>query len=218
MQMKTRKQRRFDETEAGLPSLSPNTAFNHLGPLTAKLRVPSKLSDLLSYLGPYNPRPQQITDSDAVWLFDNVAFRGPRGNWEAEFVTAVLAQHPSCDVAEVVSQVAEKIGLSKNASETATIEQRLLPFLMDIRPGRLVNAAFGSGTNLKLGPGGRNGLSSDVKELPRGNAGDLVTTKAKVPSGANGLLEMKTMYTEPEGWAVISGERWFYVPPAASRP
>ncbi|KAH8909269.1 hypothetical protein BR93DRAFT_944504 [Coniochaeta sp. PMI_546] len=164
----------------------------------------SRLGDVLSYLGPYNPRPQPITGSDAVWLFDNVAHRGPRGKWEAEFVAAVLAQDPSCKVADVVSQVAEMAGLSKDAQETATIARRITPFLMDIQPGRLVNASFGSGTKLKLGPGGRNGISSDIRQLPSGNAGDVVTTTAEVPSGANGLLEMKTLYTEPDGWAVIS--------------
>lgn len=206
MQMKTRKERRFAETEASLPTVTANTAFKLPGLVTAKLPIPSKLSDILSYLGPYNPMPQQITGSDAVWLFDNIAFRGARGNWEAEFVAAVLAQDPSCKVADVVSQIAQMVGLAKDAEETAIIERRITPFLMDIQPGRLVNASFGSGTKLKLGPGGRNGISSDVKQLPAGKAGEVVTTTAQVPDGANGLLEMKTMYVEPDGWAVISGE------------
>lgn len=209
MQMKTRKERRFAETEAGLPGISQSTAFKLPGGGPTKLPIPSRLGDVLSYLGPYNPRPQPITGSDAVWLFDNVAHRGPRGKWEAEFVAAVLAQDPSCKVADVVSQVAEMAGLSKDAQETATIARRITPFLMDIQPGRLVNASFGSGTKLKLGPGGRNGISSDIRQLPSGNAGDVVTTTAEVPSGANGLLEMKTLYTEPDGWAVISGKPSF---------
>lgn len=199
MQIKTRKERRFDETEAGLPKIS---TIPNLKTLLGRFTKPS---DLLSYLGPYNPRPQPITARDAVWLFDNIAFRGPRGNWEAEFVAAVLSQQPTSLVAEAVSQVAERIGLSKDAKETDTIEQRLIPFLMDIQPGKLVNATFGSQPALKLGPGGRNGISSDLRELPAGNAGDVVTTAARVPSGTSGVLKMKTEYTEQEGWAVISG-------------
>lgn len=202
MQIKTRKERRFDETEAGLTKVSPNQALRLLGPLANKF---AKLSDLLSYLGRYNPKPQPITDKDTVWLFDNIAFRSPSGHWEAEFVAAVLSQHPTCLVAEAVSQVAERIGLSKDSKETDTIEQRLMPFLMDIQPGRLVKATFGSQPALKLGPGGRNGISSDIREIPAGNSGDIVSTVAQVPAGTTGLLEMKTEYTEPEGWAVISG-------------
>lgn len=204
LQMKTRKERRFAETEAGLPSISSSTTFKLPGVGPAKLPIPSKLSDVLSYLGPYNPRPQPVTDSDAVWLFDNVAYRGPRGKWEAEFVAAVLAQDPSCKVTDVVLQVAEMAGLSKDAEETATIARRITPFLMDIQPGRLVNTLFDSSTRLKLGPGGRNGISSDVKRLPSFKAGDVATTAAEVPAGAQGLLQMKTLFTEPEGWTVIS--------------
>jgi hypothetical protein len=209
MQIKTRKERRFEETEAGLPGVSQHNASKLPGLVAAKLPIPSKLSDILSYLGSYNPRPQQVTGSDAVWLFDNVAYRGPGGRWEAEFVAAVLAQDPSCKVADVVSQVAQMAGLSKDAEETATIARRMTPFLMDIQPGRLVNASFGSGPKLKLGPGGRNGISSDIRQLPDGKDGEVVTTTAQVPSGTNGLLEMKTLYAEPEGWAVISGKYLF---------
>ncbi|KAB5576140.1 hypothetical protein GE09DRAFT_1169866 [Coniochaeta sp. 2T2.1] len=170
----------------------------------SSLPIPSKVGDILSYLGPYNPHPQQVAAGDAVWLFDNVVYRNPKGKWEAEFVAAVLSQDPSCKVPDVVSQVAQMAGLSKDAQETATIARRITPFLMDIQPGRVVNASLGSGTKLKLGPGGRNGISSDIKQLPSGKAGDLVTTTAQVPAGANGVLEMKTIYAEPDGWAVIS--------------
>jgi hypothetical protein len=204
MQMKTRKEKRFDEVEAGLPKLTPNIAFRNLGSFVSRF---TKMSELLSYLGPYNPKPAAITAKDAVWLFDNIAFKNPRGNWEAEFVSAVLTQHTTCVVAEAVAQVAERIGLSKDDAETERIEQRLMPFLMDIQPGRLVNATFGSDTALKLGPGGRNGISSDIRAIPAGKSGEIVSTFAKVPVGTSGLLEMKTEYTEPEGWAVVSG--WF---------
>lgn len=206
MQIKTRKERRFSEAEDGLANASSSaTKPPRLAP--GKSPIPSELGDLLSYLGRHNPFPQQVTGRDAVWLLDNVAYRGPGGKWEAEFVAAVFAQDPSSKVADVVAEIAQRAGLSKDAEQTATIEQRLVPFLMDPKPGRLVNASFGSPTRLKLGPGGRNAISSDVKPLPSGKPGEVVATTAQVPSGANGVLEMKTLYAEPEGWAVISGTR-----------
>lgn len=207
LQMKTRRERRFHETEDSLVSVSQNNASKPHKLAADKFPVPSEVGDLLSYLGRYNPFPQQIIGSDAVWMFDNVAYRSPTGKWEAEFVVAVLAQDPSSKVAGVVAEVAQMAGLSKDAEETATIARRITPFLMDPRPGRLVNASFGSGTGLKLGPGGRNGISSDVRRLPGGKDGEVVATAAQVPSGVNGVLEMKTFYAEPEGWAVISGKQ-----------
>lgn len=206
MQMKTRKERRFDETEAGLPTLSQQTAALKLldSPVAAKLTASSKLDDLLSYLGPYNPRPQPVTSKDTVWLLDNIAYRGSKGDWEAEFVAAVFSQHPSCNLVDAVTKVAEKIGLSDDDGDRATIEERILPFLMDVQPGKLVHSSFGASTKLKLGPGGRNGISSDIRSLPSSNAGDIVSTSAEAPSGVTGLLEMKSFHSEPGGWAVIS--------------
>lgn len=205
MQTRTRKEKNFSQTEADLPRISQYTSFKLLDPTMAKLTASSKLSDLLSYLGPYNPRPIPITEHDVVWLFDNIAFRGEGGDWQAEFLAAVFAQHSSCKVIDVVSEVADKIGLANGERDEATIEKRIMPFLMDVQPGRAVSAVFGHHNVLKLGPGGRNGISSDIKLLPAAHPGDVVTTVADVPEGANGLLKMKTLYTDPEGWAVISG-------------
>lgn len=164
-----------------------------------------KVTHLLSYLGRLNPIPIGVSKNDAVWLFDNVAFRGPNGTWQAEFVTAVFDARVSTKFVEIVGDIAEKVGLSKGDKQEKTIEQRITPFLMEVLPGRRVDIKFGESTALRLGPGGRNGVSSDLKKLPDSAAGTVVKSAAEVPSGAGGLLEMNTFYTEPKGWAVISG-------------
>lgn len=206
MQTRTRKERNFSQAEADLPRFSQYSAVELLDPAMAKLKTSKKLADLLAMLGPYNPRPLPVTDKDEVWLLDNIAFRGQNGNWQAEFIAAVFAQHPSCRVIDVVSELADKLGLSDGERDEATIEERLMPFLMDVQPGKVVKASFGGHARLQLGPGGRNGISSETKPLPRAHAGDVVSTAAEVPRGTTGILQMKTMYADPDGWAVISGK------------
>ncbi|KAK3378618.1 hypothetical protein B0H63DRAFT_525835 [Podospora didyma] len=189
----TRSERGFGDIEAGLASIS-----------NAKTLGYGKLSDLLSYLGSKNPLPAPITKKDAVWLLDNVAFRGPDGAWQAEFVAAVFDSQPSAKVVDAVGDISRLVGLAKGSKDEKTIERRIIPFLMDIRPGRQVKVEFNGATELKLGPGGRNGISSDIKKLPDVPSGSVVRSTAAVPAGAEGLLEMKTVFAEPDGWAVIS--------------
>lgn len=141
-----------------------------------------------------------------VWLMDNVAVRGPGGKWEAEFVAAVFDQKPSGRVVDIVGDIASKVGLAKGAREEKTIEQRIGPFVMEILPGRQIKVSFNGSTSLKLGPGGRNGISSDLRRVPKAPGGSVVRSTADVPMGVVGLLEMKTVFAEPEGWAVISGK------------
>ncbi|KAI1770549.1 hypothetical protein F4818DRAFT_259461 [Hypoxylon cercidicola] len=199
MQIRTRKERRFDETERDLPNLSSSSPA---------LISTDKASSILSYLGRKNPFPRSITDKDTVWLLDNTAYRNEKtGKWEAEFITAAFSQDSSHTVIDAVSAVAGKIDLDENDPNYPTIEERIRPFLQDIKPGAQVNALYGGSTPLKLGPGGRNGISSDIKSLPDSGGGDgahLVPTSAKVPKGTDGILKMKTFYAEPEGWGVIS--------------
>lgn len=195
MQHRTRKERRFDETEHELPNFSQ---------FTSALTSTDKASYLLSYLGKKNPFPRSITEDDTVWLLDNTAYRNEKtGKWEAEFVSAAFSQHSSCAVIDAVTAIAGKLDLDEKDPNYPTIEERLRPFVQDIKPGSQVKAVHGK-TTLKLGPGGRNGISSDIKTLPDGKSGALVPTSAEVPKGANGELKMNTFYAEPEGWGVIS--------------
>ncbi|RDW83446.1 hypothetical protein BP5796_04937 [Coleophoma crateriformis] len=200
METQTRRERGFHQAEASLPdtrAASPGT--------TAKGERPSEFTDLLSYLGPLNPFSKQITDKDTVWLLDNTAYRNTKTHqWESEFVVAVFEQNTGRDVSAVVADIAEKIGLAEDEAAEATIRRRLTPFMQNILPGRAVNVNFGRREKLKLGPGGRNGISSDIRSLPDARNGEVVVSTALVPQGADGLLEMNTVYAEPDGWAIIS--------------
>jgi hypothetical protein len=202
MQVRTRKERDFDRTESDLPDYSGS------GAASSKLATKNKFNDLLSYLGSRNPLPRAVSDKDTVWLLDNTAYRNAKtGKWEAEFVSAVFEQHPSCTVVDAVAAVAKKLDLDETHPDFPTIQARILPFLQDIRPGTQVKALQSGNTKLVLGPGGRNGVSSDTRKLPDSESSTLlVPSTADVPKGANGLLEMRTFYAEPEGWGVISGE------------
>lgn len=144
---------------------------------------------------------------------DNTAFRTDTKqengrvtqSWTAEFVAAVFSQRPRTLVSDAVVQLAEKLGLAHDEKAKETIAKRLRPFLMDIQPGTQVLLRAGGGSRLKLGPGGRDGISADVLALgasaPPGNMG---RNAAVVPDGTKGLLECRTFFAREEGWAVIS--------------
>lgn len=65
-------------------------------------------------------------------------------------------------------------------------------------------ALHGCHTHLRLRPGGRNGISCGVKTVCDAPAGLIVPTTAEVPRETTGLLQCKTFFAEPQGWAVIS--------------
>ncbi len=197
LEEETRSHAHFTQTESSLASVS--TGLSHAS------RKQHKITRLLAHLGSRNPLPATIAPDDVVWLMDNVAFRGPGGNWEAEFVAAVFDQQPSEKVVDIVGDIASKVGLARGGREEKTIERRIAPFVMEILAGRQVKVNFNGSTPLKLGPGGRNGISSDLRRLPKAPDGSVVRSTADVPMGVAGMLEMKTVYAEPEGWAVISG-------------
>ncbi|KAJ2989689.1 hypothetical protein NUW58_g3344 [Xylaria curta] len=184
MQQRTRKERRFDETERDLPDLSGRVSTATVAPTTL-----DRFWSVLSYLGKKNPLPRPITASDTVWLLDNTAYRDAKtGLWEAEYVAAMFSQHSSSAIIDAVSAIADKIDLDE----------------CDPARGTHVKALYGGKSLLKLGPSGHNGISSEVKKLHGGKDGEVVPTVARVPEGANGLLEMKTFHAEAEGWGVIS--------------
>lgn len=197
LEQRTRIERHFTDAESSLSSVSTNQA--------EASRRHRKITTLLSYLGSNNPLPAPIARDDVVWLMDNVAFRGPSGHWEAEFVAAAFDQQPSARVVDIVGDIASKVGLSKGHREEKIIERRIAPFVMEILPGRQIKVDFDGSVQLKLGPGGRHGISSDIRRLPRPPPGLVARSTADVPEGVVGMLDMKTAYAEPEGWAVISG-------------
>ncbi|GJC81503.1 phosphatidate phosphatase APP1 [Colletotrichum liriopes] len=194
MQKRTRKERRFDEIEAQLPN--PRVPTLQSAFMTA--------SGLLSHLGSYNPWGRPVTDDDIVWLLDNTAYKPSRlGGWQAEFVAAIFEKEPKCAVVDIVQGVAQKLGLADDAEELRTIEERILPFLWDVQPSRLLRVVHQK-KELKLGPSATNGISTDTLKVHEQPSGTMVTSSAAVPRGATGLLEMKTFFAAPEGWAIIS--------------
>ncbi|KAK0719493.1 hypothetical protein B0H67DRAFT_486818 [Lasiosphaeris hirsuta] len=195
LESQTRSERGFVDTEASLVSIG-----------SAKISGANKLRGLLSFLGPNNPLPAPITKHDVVWLMDNVAYRGSGGAWHAEFVSATFEGDISAKLVDIVGDIAGCVGLSKGDEEEAIIERRIVPFVRDVLPGRQVKVDIHTQDTgrLRIGPGGRNGISSDVKKIPTPVDSSVVLSTADVPEGAQGLLEMKTVFAEPEGWAIIS--------------
>jgi hypothetical protein len=198
MELRTRRERKFNDVECNLPDIRTSSASDH---------QPTEAQDVLSYLGTWNPLGQKITSSDVVWLLDNTAYRNAKtGKWEAEFVAAVFDQNTGVEVSKVVANVAEKLGLGKGDAAETTIQERLMPFMQTILPGRVVQVDYASQNDqLKLGPGGRNAISSDIRNVLERKDGDIMQSVALVPQGAKGVLSMATAYAEPEGWGVISG-------------
>lgn len=212
MQQRTRRQTRFRDVESSLEANTTSNQRTFRSLQQPKRLVSDPIANILSYLGPRNPWPQPVTKDDELWLLDNTAFvttkKAKDGSyfrvWNAEFVTAVFSQHTSCVVSDAVLQIADIIGLADDDEAKKTIEERLKPFLMDIQPGKQVLALHGGETMLKLSPGGRNGISSDVKVIPPAPDGMVTPTTAVVPEGTAGLLQSRTFFADQEGWAVIS--------------
>ncbi|KAI1813833.1 hypothetical protein GGS20DRAFT_577316 [Poronia punctata] len=197
MQEYTRKERGFGETEKDLPG--------SITKITSKFPVRDKLYGALALLGNKNPWRRSITAEDTVWLLDNTAYRNERtGRWEAEFVAAMFSQHTSCTVLDVVTTVAKKIGLEDHDPAYKTLEERLYPFLQSIKPATQLDVLYKGQSRMRLGPSGVNGIASELRALPGGRDGEVVTTSARVPQGANGILEMKTVFADAEGWGIVS--------------
>lgn len=195
MQKQTRRERRFDDIERELPNPTVPT-------LKSSFFTPS---GLLSHLGSYNPWGKPVTEDDIVWLLDNTAYKPSRiGSWQAEFIAAVFEREPKCKVVDIVQGVAQKLGLADDAEELKTIEERILPFLWDVQPARHLRVV-NQKKELKLGPSASNGITTDTVKIHEQPSGTTVTSSAAVPRGTAGLLEMKTFFAPPEGWAIISG-------------
>lgn len=200
MQRKTRRKQNFSDLEKSIPD-----------PKTTSMMA-MKPSGLFSWLRHVTSLQTQVSSRDTVWLLDNTAFRDPKTKeWMAEFVAVVFAQDPSCKVVDIVTSVAKLIGLADDKEAVRTIERRILPFLLDTLPGRRVEVLHGfrdkkrHRPRLTLGPTGVNGISSTLVPIPSHHrGGERVPEMLSVPRGADGILEARTIYSEPEGWGVIS--------------
>lgn len=200
MQLRTRREKNFEDFEAKLPD---PTAVG-----VRKQVSQYSVSSILGRLAKLNPFARAVDSGDVVWLFDNTAFRPSRlGSWQAEFVAAVFEREAKCKVVDIVTGVLRVLDLADDATERKTVEQRLMPFMWDIRIARTATV-LQRGKQLKLGQTGINGISSDVLSIPSSGKGTLVPATVKTTSSMEGILDMQTYYAGPDGWGIISGGWW----------
>lgn len=200
MQMRTRKEKDFEKFEKFESNLT----------VAKSSRVPlaqgqPRLTSWLNRLRIFRPFAKPVTDDEIVWLLDNTAFKSPRtGAWQAEFVAAIYEREDKKKLMDMVSGIVQAIGLTDDAAERKTVEQRILPFLWDVRPARFVTATQQS-ARLKLGPSSTNGLSSNILNLPSSERGSLIRTSTKLGAGTGSITDMQTYYAGEDGWGIISG-------------
>lgn len=155
-----------------------------------------------SYLGRNNPFYSDVNPrTDYVWLLDTTAYQNRIGRWKAEFVAAYFVKNSGKDLSEVVAWVSDKIGLADDEDAKATIAKRLEPLLDSILPAHSVEIDL-QGMNVRLGPSGRDGISSDEIAIPGSDYKDsqVVTTKAINADATT----MNITFAKSKGWAVVS--------------
>ncbi|KAL6853274.1 hypothetical protein J3F83DRAFT_510194 [Trichoderma novae-zelandiae] len=203
MQLRTRKHAKFDDVEGKLVDPRNSVPYSF------------SVSNVLNDMSIRNPFSKAIVKGDIVWLFDNTAFlpqspsatTGDTDNapWQAEFIMAVFEGEPKCKVADIVAGVAGIVGLADDAAERKTIEERLLPFLWDVRAARTTTVSQQGGLELKLGPSGFNGISTNVLGLVHDDKAASHTRETTCDvEGVEGVLSMETHFAGPEGWGIIS--------------
>lgn len=179
----------FPEFEANMPNLVNRFKF-------------SLTDNLSSYLGRNNPLYTNVDpETDYVWLLDNTAYQNRIGRWKAEFVAAYFRKNSGRDLSEIVAWISEKIGLADDCRERETVAKRLRPLLDTILPAHAVTIDL-QGLNARLGPSGRDGISSDELAIPGSGYQDnqVIISKA-INADATSL---RTTFAKPKGWAVIS--------------
>jgi phosphatidate phosphatase APP1 len=185
----TRKAGQFAEFESDMPKLANRFSF-------------SLKDNLSSYLGRKNPFYEDVNpETDYVWLLDTTAYQNRIGRWKAEFVAAYFVKNSGKDLSEVVAWVSDRIGLADDDEAKKTIAKRMQPLLDSILPAHAVEIDL-QGMNVRLGPSGRDGISSDELAIP-GNGykdGQIATSKA-INADATPL---NITFAKPTGWAVLS--------------
>jgi phosphatidate phosphatase APP1 len=180
----------FPEFEKDMPALKNRFQF-------------SLKDNLSSYLGSRNPLYSNVNpETDIVWLFDNTAYQNRLGRWKSEFVACYFARNSGKDLGEVVAWVSEKIGLAKDDQAEATIAKRIQPMLDSILPAHAVMIDL-QGMDVRLGPSGRDGISTDELAIPGHGYkdGEVITTRSVKNVAATPL---NTTFATPKGWAIIS--------------
>ena len=210
MQKLTRQKNDFEKVEASLPD--PRSATLQVASLPAATDIVggsfSIVGDILHKIGAANPFARRVVAGDEVWLFDNTAYQDEGSSeWQAEFITAIFKKEPKCKIADMVSGIAKTVGIAEDAEEMKTIEERVLPFLWDVRVAKIVDAgAPGGDVELTLGPTSVNGIATNILTVGQQDNSEIIMRHAKVGEDISGILKMDTFHAPPEGWGIISGK------------
>ena len=173
-----------------------------------------------SYLGSRNPLAQAATPSkDAVWLFDNIAYRPvhiyphKEQPWHARFTAGFFCRDCGKEAGKLIADIANKVGLHDmdipDEEGERRIAERIAPFLTTLKPGRFLDVTIptpGQDTVHRLGPAGRSAVSNDlIGPIYEFEDGHVATVSAVLPK-LTPIGSMNTFFTGPEGWTVISGK------------
>lgn len=176
--------------------------------------VKDMLDNIRHKIGVGNPDPTPVQDGQEVWLLDNTAYRDPKNpdKWMAEFVAAYFTKDSGKNVAKMVADIVEKLGMAgDNANPEAErrIAERIEPFLNMILAAKVVDIRFSDAGRLTLGPSNTGGVSADELLLPGGGYVDDQIVQSEAVLTARGHAHMQTAFADPEGWGVISGRQIF---------
>ncbi len=185
----TRKAGDFAAFEKDMPKLANRFQF-------------SLKDDITSYLGRNNPFYKDANpETDYVWILDNTAYQNHIGRWKAEFVAAYFVKNSGKESSDVVAWISEKVGIADDKEAQKTVAERVQPLLDAILPAHAIQIDL-QGVNVRLGPSGREGVSSDELAIPGAGYkdGEVITTKAL----NSGTTDFNTTFAAPTGWAVVS--------------
>jgi phosphatidate phosphatase APP1 len=189
MEKKSRVQSGFPDIEKQMPAL-------------ASRRKAGLVDRLSSLLGTKNPLSHPVNPAkDSLWLFDNTAWRGSGGVWNAEVVAAYFLKDSGDDKSEVVASISEILGLAKDDTARDTIAERLAPFLDSVLPAHTVKVTI-DGKGTRLGPSDSDGISTDIVRFSGKHENSSSVSPTAI--GIESETPMHTFFAEPTGWAVIS--------------
>ncbi|KAF2461749.1 actin filament organization protein-like protein App1-like protein [Lineolata rhizophorae] len=181
----------FDAIEKSMPGLPQRFA---------SLSLKDNLS---SYLGARNPFGQRVQPGKhEVWLLDNTAWQDG-DEWKAEFVAAYFVKNSGFDLSRIVADLTEKLGVGEGDDVDERMHRRLQPFVDGIAPAHYINIGIAGKHTERLGPSGRDGLSTTKLTIPGSHGdGEVITSSAVQPNVATNPLV--TTFASPTGWAVLS--------------
>ncbi|KAF1835829.1 hypothetical protein BDW02DRAFT_266396 [Decorospora gaudefroyi] len=185
----TRENSNFSAFEADMPKLANRFNF-------------SWKDNISSYLGRKNPFFDYVNpETDYVWILDTTAYRNRIGRWHAEFVAAYFVKNSGKDLSQIVAWVSEKIGLADDEQARATVAKRLQPFADQILPAHAVDIDL-LGLNARLGPSGRDGISSDVLAIPGNDYKDGQVMSFKAVNAE--ATPFNITFAKSKGYAILS--------------